>query len=310
MAGVTSPAFRLMAKMGGASLVYTEMISAKGLALGQGRTRDLCQTLPEERPVCLQLFGGEPESMGKAAAIACTMDVDIIDVNMGCPVKKVRRQGAGSALLEDMPRAAEVMAAVAENSTLPVTVKVRMGPSRDELEAIVPPLVNAGAKAVCLHARTTKQAFSGQADWSAITRLVEWCPVPVIGNGDVRSGQGAVDMLEQTGCRAVMIGRGALGDPWIFRRAAERLAGIEPQPITLAERRRALDEHMALARKMGGDLQAAHFVKQFMMWYTKGLPGATHFRREACQVRDLELLWGLCDEFFSQLASHTEGEAA
>ncbi len=310
MAGVTSPAFRLMAKMGGASLVYTEMVSAKGLVLKRRRTWALCDILPKERPVCLQLFGGEPEAMGRAAAIASALSVDLLDVNMGCPVKKVRRQGAGSALLEDMPRAAEVMAAVVENSSLPVTVKIRLGQRRDDLENIVPPLVKAGAAAVCLHARTTKQLFGGQADWQAITRLVGWCPVPVIGNGDVRSGEDAVRMLEQTGCQAVMIGRGAMGDPWIFRRAAERLAGVEPRPVTLEERRRALDEHMALARKMGGELQAVHFVKQFMMWYTKGLPGATNFRREAGRVKQLDLLWGLCDEFFSQLARHTEGEAA
>ncbi|WP_449245887.1 tRNA dihydrouridine synthase [Desulfarculus baarsii] len=310
MAGVSSPAFRLMAKRGGAGLVYTEMISAVGLVRGHKKTLELCLTLPEERPVALQLFGADPEVMGRAAALASQMPVDLIDVNMGCPARKVRRQGAGSALLEDIPRAAAVMAAVAQAASLPATVKLRLGPSGDDLERIVPPLLTAGAKAVCLHARTTRQAFAGQADWSAIARLADWCPVPVIGNGDVRGEQDAMAMLRQTNCQAVMIGRGAMGDPWIFGRAADLLAGRAVQRASLAQRRQSLLQHTELALSLGGDKLAAHFAKQFMMWHAKGLPGAADFRRLACQERELSRLLTLCEEFFDQLAARQGEQAA
>ncbi|MBU1452590.1 MAG: tRNA dihydrouridine synthase DusB [Proteobacteria bacterium] len=298
MAGVSGPAFRLMARRAGASMVYSEMVSAPGLLRHQPQTLRLTRILPGERPLVLQIFGADPQQMAQAAAIASRLEVDALDVNMGCPAKKVRRPGAGSALLEDPDRAVEIMAAVAEASALPVSVKIRLGPSHDITEELVPRLVKAGARAITLHARTTRQGFSGRADWAAIKRLASWCPVPVIGNGDVTSGRDAVRMLAETGCAAVMIGRGAMGDPWIFHRAAARLAGREPQPVTPAMKRQALAEHLELARSLGGEGHAMHFVRQFMMWYSRGLPGASQFRRQAGACGELEPLWALCDRFF------------
>ncbi|MBU1274148.1 MAG: tRNA dihydrouridine synthase DusB [Proteobacteria bacterium] len=298
MAGVSGPAFRLMARRAGASMVYSEMVSAPGLLRHQPQTLRLTRILPGERPLVLQIFGADPQQMAQAAAIASRLEVDALDVNMGCPAKKVRRPGAGSALLEDPDRAVEIMAAVAEASALPVSVKIRLGPSHDITEELVPRLVKAGARAITLHARTTRQGFSGRADWAAIKRLASWCPVPVIGNGDVTSGRDAVRMLAETGCAAVMIGRGAMGDPWIFHRAAARLAGREPQPVTPAMKRQALAEHLELARSLGGEGHAVHFVRQFMMWYSRGLPGASQFRRQAGACGELEPLWALCDRFF------------
>ncbi|MCB2193717.1 MAG: tRNA dihydrouridine synthase DusB [Deltaproteobacteria bacterium] len=298
MAGVSNPAFRLMARRAGAAMVYSEMVSAPGLLRGQPQTLRLTRSLPGEKPLVLQLFGADPEQMGQAAAIVCTLGADALDVNMGCPAKKVRRPGAGSALLEDPQRAAEIMAAVAQNSRLPVSAKIRLGPNSDITEDLVPRLVKAGAQAITLHARTTRQGFGGRADWDAIKRLVSWCPVPVIGNGDVTSGRAAVKMLQETGCAAVMIGRGAMGDPWIFARALARLAGEEPQPVTPAMKRKALAEHLELAKGLGGEGHAIHFVRQFMMWYSRGLPGASQFRRQAGPCRDLDQLWELCDRFF------------
>lgn len=301
MAGVSNPAFRLMARRAGAAMVYSEMISAPGLLRHQPQTLRLTRSLPGERPLILQIFGADPDQMAQAAATASRLDVDALDVNMGCPAKKVRRPGAGSALLEDPERAVEIMAAVAEASALPVSVKIRLGPSHDITEELVPRLVKAGAQAITLHARTTRQGFSGRADWAAIKRLASWCPVPVIGNGDVTSGRDAVRMLAETGCAAVMIGRGAMGDPWIFYRAAARLAGQEPQPVTPAMKRQALAEHLELARSLGGEGHAVHFVRQFMMWYSRGLPGASQFRRQAGACGELEPLWALCDRFFLEL---------
>jgi tRNA-dihydrouridine synthase B len=301
MAGVSSPAFRLMARRAGAALVYSEMISAAGLLRRQPHTLRLTRHLPGERPLVLQLFGSDPEEMTRAAALASTLGADALDLNMGCPVRKVRRQGAGSALLADPGRAAEVMAAAVAGSSLPVSAKIRLGPSGDITETLVPKLVAAGARAITLHARTTTQLFAGRADWGAIQRLAAWCPVPVIGNGDVFSGRDAVRMLAETGCAAVMIGRGALGDPWIFARAAARLAGREPEPVTPAMKRQALLEHLELARSLGGEGHALHFTRQFMMWYSRGLPGAAAFRRAAGSCDGLDELWEQCEGFFGAL---------
>jgi tRNA-dihydrouridine synthase B len=301
MAGVSNPAFRLMARRFGAAMVYTEMISAKGLALGSKQTLRYTRRLPQESPLLFQLFGGEPESMLQAAALASSLGADALDLNMGCPVRKVRRQGAGSALLEDVGRAAEVMAAAVEGSSKPVSVKIRLGQFGDTTEQLVPRLVEAGAAVVTLHARTTEQRFAGHADWAAIKRLASWCPVPVIGNGDVFSARDAVRMLTETGCAAVMIGRGAMGDPWIFGRAAARLAGREPEAVTPRMKRHALFEHMELARELAGEGHALHFVRQFMMWYSRGLPGAASFRRQAGPCRGLGELLAVCDGYFSRL---------
>lgn len=301
LAGVSSPPFRLLAARAGAGLVYTEMVSALALLRRQPQTVRMARVLPEERPVALQLFGQDPQDMARAARLVAAMPVDLVDVNMGCPARKVRRQGAGSALLDEPSRAAEILRAVVENCPQPVTVKLRLGYRQDTLEEIVPGLVAAGARAVCLHARTVVQGFGGQADWNAIARLKSWCPVPVIGNGDVRSGRDALAMLHETGCDAVMIGRAAMGDPWIFGRANDLLAGRAPAGVSLAMRREALWEHAELARRLNGEGGAVHFLRQFMMWYAKGLPGATEFRRSAGPVRELSELLRLAGEFFDGL---------
>jgi len=302
MAGVTSPAFRLMARRAGASLVYTEMVSAAGLVRRRPKTLELTQVLARERPVALQLFGGDPQTMYQAALMVDRLEgVDLVDVNLGCPVRKIRRQGAGSALLDDPARAAQVVAAVRQATAKPVSVKLRLGYREDRLESILPPVLEAGACLVCLHARTVKQGFAGRADWSAIARLKSWCPVPVIGNGDVRTPQEALDMLEQTGCDLVMIGRASLGNPWIFEQAADLWAGRPLRPVSLARRRRALWEHMELARSLGGRGQAMHFMRQFMMWYSKGLPDSAAFRRRAGQARELEELIQISTDYFERL---------
>ena len=166
---------------------------------------------------------------------------------------------------------------------------------------MVPGLVKAGAQAVILHARTMKQGFAGQADWAALARLVSWCPAPVIGNGDVRSDEDAVRMIDETGCAGVMIGRAATGDPWIFGRASDRWAGRPVRQVSVAERRQALYTHASLAHELGGRGHALHFLRKFMMMYTKGLPGAVGFRRVAGPVDDPWELWRLSDEFFEQL---------
>jgi nifR3 family TIM-barrel protein len=277
------------------------MVSANGLILGAPKTRRLCHILPKERPLGLQLFGADPEIMLRAAAAAMEFSPDLVDINLGCPVRKIRRQGAGSALLEDPARAAEVVAAAVEGSSRPVTVKLRLGPYKDQLEKILPPLLAAGAVGVCLHARTTNQLFAGKADWAAIARLKSWCPVPVVGNGDVTSGREAVRMLAETGCDAVMIGRAARGDPWIFARALAHWQGRPVPEVNVAQRREALWKHVALARELGGEGHAVHFMKQFMVWYSRGLPGASEFRRQVGAAQGLAGLENLAQGFFEAI---------
>ncbi len=300
LAGVTRAPVRLLARRGGAALVYTEMVSAMGLSLSQPQTLRLARVWPDEAPLALQLFGADPGRMRLAAAKARELGADILDVNLGCPARKVRRQGAGSALLDSPERARAVVAGAAEGWGGPVTVKLRLGFDRDDLAEIVPGLVEAGAAAICLHARTTRQGFAGQADWAAIARLKAWCPVPVIGNGDVISAEGAVAMLKQTGCDAVMIGRGALGDPWIFSRAADLLAGRQPRPVSLSERRRALAEHAELALREGEAL-ALHLSRLLLIWFCKGLPGASEIRRAAGCARSWREVLRLGDSYFANL---------
>lgn len=304
MAGVSSPAFRMMAMTGGASLVYTEMVSAMGLVRNLPRTLVLTEVLEQENNVGLQIFGANPKIMGQAASILCRKRagrIGLIDINMGCPARKVVRQGAGAALLEEPSLAAEVAHAVVEGSNLPVTVKLRLGPKNDILEQVLPGILKAGVAGVALHARTTKQAYAGEADWEAIKRLKSWCPVPVIGNGDVRSEEDAVAMIEQTGCDLVMIGRAARGDPWIFGRAAALHAGQPVPQVSLLERRDALWRHVELAKATHGEYYALHFVRQFMMWYTRGLPGAAAFRRAAGEAPGLAEIIDVSERYFDRL---------
>ncbi len=306
MAGVSSPVWRLMARQGGAALVYTEMVSAVGLLRRQPQTLRLMRSLPGEQPAALQLFGADPEVMGRAAKVAAGLDYALIDLNLGCPVRKVRRQGAGSALLDDPVRAAEVTAAVVENAGRPVTVKLRLGYDADTTEEVVPGLVRAGAAAVCLHARTVRQGYAGQADWQAIARLKSWCPLPVIGNGDAKDAASANAMLAQTGCDLVMIGRGALADPWVFGQAADLWAGREAGGPTAGERLAAYKQHAFKALELGGSRHAVHFFRQCLMNHTKGRAGAPSLRRAVGMAADLERLMALADELFERL----EREAA
>lgn len=309
MAGVTSPPFRLMAREGGAALVCSEMISAAGLARDQSKTWELARFHPEERPVSLQLFGADPKIMHLAAGLLAQLKPDLLDINLGCPVKKVRKTGAGSALAENPEAAAEVVAAVVAASSIPVMVKIRLGKAETTCHELAPKLAAAGAAAVCLHARTVNQGYGGLADWAAIARLKKECPVPVIGNGDVKNPEDALAMLERTGCDLVMIGRGAIGDPWLFGRCAAALAGRPQTPVTPQMRREALWRHLDLARDHGGEGHALHFVRQFMMWYTKGLPGAAAFRAEAGPLRDLARIIELSEQFFQSLQKGREQEA-
>ena len=296
MAGVSEMPYRLIAREMGASAAPTELVSAKGLIYGQERTARYLRHDQSEDPFWVQLFGGDAESMAAGAERAVALGAKILDVNMGCPVKKVTKNGAGSALLTDPKRAGEIVAAMVKKSGVPVTVKIRAGWDHQNLTMIdvAKAVADAGAVAIAMHARTRQQGYSGKADWSLIARLVEHSPIPVIGNGDVKSVADAHRMLSETGCEAVMIGRAALGNPWIFA----QLAHGAPRP-TAPERWTIVARHLRAHMAFVGDVtRGIRRFRQHLLWYAHGLHGAAQFRREATQIDDLEALLAHCEAFF------------
>lgn len=274
LAGYTDVSFRLLCREQGAGLCFSEMISCHGLVYGQRQTRELLATVPEERPVAFQLFGSDPQVMGEAAAILSLCPIDAIDINMGCPVRKVTRKGAGVALMKDMAKAETIIRSVCANTPLPVSVKFRSGVQHDAIIAADFALMaeGAGAAALTVHGRTWSQGFSGEADWQVIARVKQSVSVPVIGNGDILNYQDGLRMMTETGCDAVMIGRGALGNPWVFQATG--------RPLTLAARMPVILRHFALMERFLPERQAVFKSKHHLARYLCGLPGATRLRRQ------------------------------
>ena len=281
LAGYTDIAFRLLCREQGAALCYSEMISCHGLARGQQKTLKMLKTVPEERPVAFQLFGNDPYIMGAAAAILDTHPVDIIDINMGCPVRKVTKKGSGVALMKDFTLAEAIIRSVCRNTVLPVTVKFRSGWNN---ESLVAPdfgrmVQDAGASAVTVHGRTWAQGFGGKADRSIIGRVKQSVSVPVIGNGDIHTYQDGVSMMSETGCDAVMIGRGALGNPWVFQE--------QGRPQTFAGRRPVLLRHLELSQKYLPEQKVLFKIKNHAIRYLAGLPGASRIRKQIADAATL-----------------------
>jgi len=305
MAGVSEMPYRRIALGMGAGAAPTELISAKGLMYGQKRSRDYLVHGPEERPFWVQLFGGDAESMAAGAECAASLGADIIDINMGCPVRKVTKNGAGAALLADPKRASAIVEAIQRRTGLPVTVKIRSGWDAHTVDpfTITRAVADTGAVAVALHARTRAQGYAGKADWSLIAKLVEASPIPVIGNGDVFSAEDGHRMMAETGCAAVMIGRGALGNPWIFA----QLSRGEPPP-TPVERWQLVQRHLAAhLDHVGDELRGLRRFRQHLLWYAHGLRGAAAFRRAATQIDNLAQLTEVGEAFFSTAEGAANG---
>jgi len=281
MAGITDFPYRMICKELGAGLVFSEMVSVEALIREHKRTQGMLRTDPAERPVVFQIFGSKPASMAEAAHIVSRGEVDYLDINMGCPVPKILRSGAGSALLRDIALAKEIMSAVVKASKVPVTVKIRLGWDAKNIVAIDIALAaeSVGIAAVTVHGRTKAQGFSGRADWSMIKAVKESVGIPVIGNGDVRSAQDAMNMLDGTGCDGVMIGRAIQGNPWIFREAKQLLeAGVVPSPPSLEERKAVMLRHLEDMVNILGENRGVCEMRKHLCWYTKGLQGGAEFR--------------------------------
>lgn len=283
MAGVSDLAYRVIAKKMGASLTTAEMVSAKGLYYRNEKTKEMLKIAPDEHPMALQLFGSDPDIMAWGAKIMEQAGPDFIDINMGCPMQKVVKNGDGSALMKNISLAAAVIRAMVKAVQTPVTVKMRLGWSRDTLNAVelAQAAEEAGAAAITVHGRTREDFYTGKADWKAIQKVVNAVKIPVIGNGDVTDGKSAKDLMEETGCAAVAIGRAAWGNPWIFREVNTYLetGEIIPPPsweMRLQMARRHL--HGLCLEK--GEYAAVREMRAHASRYFHGLPKATALRQE------------------------------
>lgn len=281
MAGVTDLPFRILCKEMGCGLVYSEMVSAKGILYDNKNTTELLEIDPKERPVAVQLFGSDPEILGAMAKKIESYPIDIIDVNMGCPAPKIVKNGEGSCLMKTPELVGKIVKSLVESQSKPVTIKFRKGFDDDHINAVeIAKIAEAnGAAAVAVHGRTREQYYSGKADWDIIKQVKAAVHIPVIGNGDIFTPQDAKNLLEHTGCDAIMVGRGAQGNPWIFKRILHYLETGELLPEPTAEERveKAL-RHSQMLIDYKGEYVGIREMRKHMAWYMKGLPGAAELR--------------------------------
>ncbi len=293
LAGITDLPMRRLAKEQGAAMVFSEMISAKGLWYKDKNTERLLATEPEEAPLMYQLFGSEPEIMAYAARALKDRGNAGIDINMGCPVPKVVKNGEGSALLKTPDLLYEIVKAVVDNAGKPVTGKIRIGWDEDSINAveIAKAIEAAGAAAVSVHGRTRMQYYSGNADWDMIRQVKKAVNIPVFGNGDVFSGEDAIRLMDETGCDGVMIARGALGNPWIFRDAIALWKGEEkPQAPTTEDKINMMLRHLEDLAAHKSEYAAVRGMRKHVGWYLKGVHGSAAIRREVNSINDMNVL--------------------
>lgn len=293
MAGVTDLPFRLLCKEQGAGLLCMEMVSAKAIQYKNKNTQDLLRIHEKEQPVSLQLFGSEPDTISEIAKQIEELPFAVLDINMGCPVPKIVKNGEGSALMKQPKLVYEIVSKTVKAIQKPVTVKIRKGFDDSCINAvqIAKTIEEAGGAAVAVHGRTREQYYSGKADWDIIRQVKEAVSIPVIGNGDVTSAEDAVRMQQLTGCDGVMVGRGAQGNPWIFRELVEydRTGVIPPRP-SLEELKATMLRHARLQIEYKGDYLGIREMRKHVGWYTTGLKGAAALRAEINQVQSYEEL--------------------
>ena len=327
MAGMTDSAFRRLVKRhGGCGLVVTEMVSSEGLVRGIDRTLEYAEYTEEERPVSIQIFGGDPEKMAAAAQIVEGMGADIVDVNMGCPVPKISKHNAGCSLMREPAHAASVVRSIARAVKIPVTVKMRAGWDHDAINApeLAQRVQDVGAAAVAVHGRTAAQSYSGSSDWELIGRVASVVNIPVLGSGDCIEASQVVERMRHSGVAGVLVGRGALRNPWIFEQAAALVSGSTPRSVTAADRARFLLEYIDLllterlneskgfrhvapgqpsaaahAPARGHDRWVINKLRALNSWFTKGLDGGSQLRVAINAADSIAQLRMVIEEFFS-----------
>lgn len=302
MAGVTDLPFRSICRNYGCGFSYTEMVSSRALHYHDKKTLSLMETGKDEKPCAIQIFGCEPEIMSEAALIAAEAGADIIDINMGCPTPKIVNNGDGSALMKNPRLAGDIMRAVTEKSPVPVTVKIRKGWNDENAAEVAKILEDAGAAAIAVHGRTREQFYSGEADWETIRRVKEAVKIPVIGNGDIFKAQDALNMINKTGCDAVMVGRGAQGNPFIFRQINELLQdGSVSYAPSHRERIVQALEHVRMLVKYKGENRGIMEARKHMAWYLKGIPNSSAIKNEIFRLTTLEKTEQVLGDFIKAL---------
>jgi len=284
-------------------VVSMEFISSKAIVNGNKKTRELMYFSEEERPLAIQIYGSDPVAMREAAVVVQELGADICDINMGCPANKVLKGCAGAALMGDLKLAETIIRSVRDAITIPLTVKFRLGLDdgrRNYLDLGRICEAN-GVQAVAMHARTARQMFTGEADWSHLAQLKETLSIPVIGNGDVREPEDALRLLAATGCDGVMVGRGATRNPWIFRQIAARMAGSGLTEPTLEERRDLVLGHFRMVAEREHSTFALHKLRKFTGWYTHGLPNGRRLRQDINQIPDVESFLATVEAFFEDI---------
>lgn len=306
MAGISNTSYRTIIKEMGAGLIYAEMVSDKAIMFDNDRTIELLKMRESERPIAQQIFGSDEDSFVIAAKkIVELMHPDILDINMGCPVPKIAlKSQAGASLLKDPDKIEKIVRSVVNAVDIPVTVKIRSGWDSNTINCVevAKRIENAGASAITLHARTRAQGYSGSADWSLIKKVKEAVSIPVIGNGDIKTCYDAKRMLEETGCDAVMIGRGVLGNPWLIKECVDYLEdGTLPQRVSAKEKMQMLKRHFELLCKDKGEKLALLEIRTHALWYIKGLPGSASIKNQICQTKNSTELFNILNNYIEEL---------
>ena len=304
MAGLTDRPFRIICEKYNPGLVVTEMVSSKALFYDDSKTKLLLNTKDEKRPISVQIFGSDIESMKYATEYLCKNKIaDIIDINMGCPAPKVTKNGDGSKLLLDLDKVYEIVKAVVEVSTVPITVKIRKGWDQDHIVAVeaAKMIEKAGASAITIHGRTRSEFYSGNADWDIIRQIKEAVNIPVIGNGDVKTPEDAKKMIDETQCDGVMISRGSLGNPWIFEQVNDYLENGKYREISLEEKEQNLLQHIELEVEEKGENTGIKEMRKHVCYYIKGEKDASEFRNRVNHLETKEEVFEAIKKYFNSI---------
>ncbi len=299
LAGITNLPLRIIAKQAGCALVCSEMISANGLVYKSKKTQQILDSTPEEKPLSVQIFGSDPSIMAEAAKIVESSGADILDINFGCSVRKILKSGSGAALMKDPAKAEAVLKAVRKSVTIPLTIKIRTGWDKSGAQALEISEIaeKCGVDAIAVHPRTGTEGFRGVADWPVIGAVKKHVTIPVIGNGDIVVPEDAVEMLNQTGCDAVMIGRAAIGNPWIFSQVLSLVRGEPVQSVDISQRFEIMKRYLGASVRYFGEKHACYMMRSRLGWFSKGLPHSSKFRESIKQISTENEATGLIELF-------------
>lgn len=286
LSGITNLPFRLLVKEAGCALVYSEMISSNGLVRKSKKTQLLLDSDPKEKPISVQIFGSDPSIMAQAARMVESSGANILDINLGCSVKKVVKTGSGVALMREPEKAEALIDAVRKSVNIPLTIKIRSGwiKSGEQAFKIAKIAEACGVDAIAVHPRTATQGFKGNSDWSIIAKIKKIVSIPVIGSGDIVTPEDAIRMLKETGCDAVMIGRSAIGNPWIFSQILSLINGDDMSSVNLARRFEGMQKYLKDSIEYFGEKQACYMMRSRLCWFSKGLPYSSRFRNSIKHV--------------------------